>query len=106
MVIDMTTKFTPGPWEITRYDDENTTIQSTGPVHWIQPKHRPILPAAAITSGYSKGESEANAKLIAAAPDLLEAAQNLVNDMDKAESPERNYRQVNDLRKAITRATD
>ena len=47
----------------------------------------------------------ANARLIAAAPDLLEAAKALTSGMYAGHVPERKYKQVVALRKAISKAT-
>ena len=65
-------KHTPGPWTL------GGPIGS-GHLHGREPKfrvyaHRTLfLEVCADPDGYVRGENEANARLIAAAPDLLEA---------------------------------
>ena len=67
-------KHTPGPWKAKKwvgtdpYDDPDRPFVEVGNVHW-SPKN--WKPAAAI------GQT-ANARLIAAAPELLEALENLL----------------------------
>ena len=65
----MTTKFTPGPFSVAetrhKYD-----IVIRGP------KNEPI--ALVLIAGFSKKEGAANANLLAAAPDLLEALRGML----------------------------
>jgi hypothetical protein len=67
-------KHTPGPWKAKKwvgtdpYDDPDRPFVEVGNVHW-SPKN--WKPAAAI-------KQTANARLIAAAPELLEALENLL----------------------------
>ena len=58
----MNTKHTPAPWKIFRQDEDLIIINESS---------RPSI--ADITGGNGLEEDEANAKLIAAAPELLEA---------------------------------
>jgi hypothetical protein len=59
----METKHTPGPWIVKTYTPNHGCWN-----HWIQSKHGPS----------NTDEAEANARLIAAAPELLEALKELV----------------------------
>lgn len=61
----MTAKHTPGPWGIR---DENETFISIG-----AETHHSLVDTWAIDDGVSKEQMEANARLIAAAPELLDA---------------------------------
>jgi nicotinic acid phosphoribosyltransferase len=61
-------KHTPGPWEIN--PEDHTEILAR-----LKPKN-PYQSIIAETSGY-KADREGNAALIAAAPELLEALENL-----------------------------
>lgn len=67
---------TPGTWYAI-YNDERIAKQP----HWSVECHWPdtIAIAPFIRDAYKEGEAEANAKLIAAAPDLLEALERLVH---------------------------
>jgi len=58
-------KHTPGPWEIGDYDEElqAVRIRAGGFV--------PLTPAVALAAGLDKPRAYSNARLIAAAPDLL-----------------------------------
>ena len=74
------TKFTPGPWFATRddRDDELCFIsrcndKSPFPINWI----------ACCCTGIDQNEYEANAHLIAAAPDLYEALEGVSNVLDE-----------------------
>ena len=64
-------KHTPGPWSVaeTRHGYD-TVIRG--------PKSEPI--ALALIGGYSKKEGGANSLLVAAAPELLEALEDLVSE--------------------------
>lgn len=66
------TKHTPGPWE---FDGPHHNI-----IVWSSPNNR-------ICFMTSDGPTEANARLIAAAPDLLEALKNIVNSIEVHDHP-------------------
>jgi len=74
-------KHTQGPWEIraTRIDDNAFTSDIQAP-NQDNPSQSGSNPTVA-TTWYrpDDGEAEANARLIASAPDLLECLQNLVH---------------------------
>jgi len=63
----MTTKHTPGPWAINNPDHENFVTIGSSSV-------RNIADVWAINGDCTEDERDANACLIAAAPELLEAA--------------------------------
>ncbi|MCO2149841.1 hypothetical protein [Pseudomonas aeruginosa] len=62
-------KHTPGPWEIERYSDG--LIQIVGDVRIVSDDEENVT---TVVEAVSRGD-EANARLIAAAPELLEACQ-------------------------------
>jgi hypothetical protein len=78
----MDMKHTPGPWEFVKSykQDKNHwyavvfTAQHTG---------KPHTPRAAEAQGITKDECDANARLIAAAPDLLSALMLYVGEPDE-----------------------
>lgn len=59
-------KHTPGPWEVKKYETRTSVVGADG------------TKVLSITNQYFKGETEANARLIAAAPDLLEELENII----------------------------
>ncbi len=65
-----TTKHTPGPWKI----DENNEL----PLAVIQDHEEGQGICELETVSFDTDETQANARLIAAAPELLEACKNLV----------------------------
>jgi hypothetical protein len=65
----MNTQHTPGPWAVKHHEDTDTYSIYVAGRQWNS------WTVAAL--GYSK-EDEANARLIAAAPDLLEALQTML----------------------------
>ena len=68
-------KHTPGPWRVTEPNGKGNGIKIEGPGDW------PRLPEAWIGFLTRSEEQCANAYLIAAAPDLLEALE-MVRDAD------------------------
>lgn len=76
----METRFTPGPWMVTR-SDRRKTLCVISEDTWICGELQSDNPLAIPIV-----ESEANARLIAAAPDLYEALNELLfEDSDKPE---------------------
>ena len=93
---------TPGPWKVTTNLDywvervnfeggegEFKGIALCGDIHWPN-------------SNETQFEWEANARLIAAAPDLLEACKEFVRKCEAGEA--RSTRSYNEMRAAITKA--
>ena len=73
----MSAKHTPGPWSIS--PPMGTGIE---PWFWVSASRTLHLQVSACDDGYVLGENEANARLIAAAPELLEDGQKLLNCLD------------------------
>lgn len=71
----MSAKHTPGPW---RYSGPNS-----GEIFGWMGQKQDIPLVIAKVGGYWDGEQEANARLIAAAPDLLEAVEHALRLLDK-----------------------
>ena len=71
------------------------------------PKNEPI--ALVLIAGFSKKEGAANANLLAAAPDLLEALQNIVEywnqDQNEAAMADACWHAIHTARAAIAKAT-
>ncbi|EPM0008984.1 hypothetical protein N1H70_000057 [Pseudomonas aeruginosa] len=65
-------KHTPGPWEIERYSDG--LIQIVGNIHAVSEHEEHVT---TVVEEVTRGD-EANARLIAAAPDLLVSLENLM----------------------------
>jgi len=76
----MKTKYTPGPWEVkgSKIDSEYGTVATTE-------SHGASLEKDGRFGAYK--DYEANAKLIAAAPELLEALEYLVSLIDEGVNP-------------------
>ena len=68
----MNTKHTPGPWKVEQRFSGNRFIHSDN-------SQSPICRVAFVGMGIGVDESKANADLIAAAPELLEALENLLD---------------------------
>lgn len=83
---------TPGPWEHIQHGWDGSYIVGDDP----RVNHKRHI---ADVNLYHDG-SEANASLIAAAPDLLEALESLVN----SHAPGANFQAVNNARKVIAKA--
>lgn len=66
-----------GPWEMTEILDH----EGGPPVYRVQAKSTLFLTVAPCADGYVPGENEANARLIASAPALLEEVERLYEDI-------------------------
>lgn len=64
------TKFTPGPWKVGTYEDTGYSIDATHELNYIAQVHGGYEPT---------DECYANAKLIAAAPEMYDYLQNIAN---------------------------
>ncbi len=92
-------KHTPGPWRVGLADDTVVTTQDGDEIVLVQgdygdPTAWPVM--------------EANARLIAAAPELLEALQGLLQLVDELRADDPNWVLVPEViaaRAAITKAT-
>ena len=72
----MSTQHTPGPWKITKNDAYEE--------YWVQLEHYTVGPARIVFT-------KADAALIAAAPDLLEALKSILEDMDSEHGTDYDY---------------
>lgn len=75
----MTGEHTPGPWHLTQWDTLRDSVLIQSDREW----HIATLPMNSL-SGVPKEQRMPNAHLIAAAPDMYEALQNLENDDGKS----------------------
>ena len=83
-------KHTPGPWQWTQHFDPTISIYKDG------------FGQIARLYDSSAGTGKANARLIAAAPDLLDALQSIIEDIDSEFGTDCDY---NKARAAIAKAT-
>lgn len=104
----MNTKHTPGPWDIWTDREENEIYgraigaritaagdsRSIGSIHGLASNEEAI-----------RDEAAANAKLIAAAPELLAALEALLDQADLGEVDEETQPIVDQARAAIAKAT-
>ena len=67
-------KHTPGPWDRDPYNDNLIIVKGSNPYLYIIAEVDPVA-----SSEITDFEIEANARLIAAAPDLLEACKESLN---------------------------
>lgn len=89
-------KHTPGPW--------NATTQNG--VHWVDdPKGNPVVHWAGFDSSFSREQNEANARLIASAPDLLAALESLVSRCYHFGGSKGGKMDISQARAAIKKAT-
>jgi len=100
-------KHTPGPWKQSRFSPPSTLISIIGPPALHLPYGQPIC---SVRSGHGQPLLE-NAKLIEAAPELLEACQGLLTVLEATllvltrEDGENSCPEVTQARAAIARAT-
>lgn len=104
----MGTKYTPGPWEVTQIDCLGNEVVEYGnvrPVNRHMFGHETSLPIADFYL-WDMPEQKANALLIAAAPELLEALEMIVNEADSytARTGKPVYNWLDQARAAIAKA--
>lgn len=90
----METKYTEGKWEIIKKGVQLIVVKESAIISLVMPNHVGIK------------EAEANAKLIAAAPEMLEALQILIGDIDTAPIKLTTKEKLIIARKAIKKATE
>ena len=88
----MSTKFTPGPWEVN--DDR----------FWVRSSVTESVVATIEKDLHEKGEQQANAHLIAAAPELLAAAEFLLEWCPTCSVGSSGYARQEQLKAAIRKA--
>ena len=92
--------FTQGPFSVAETRHKYDTVIRG-------PKNEPI--ALVLIAGFSKKEGAANANLLAAAPDLLEALQNIAEywnqDQNEAAMADACWHTIHTARAAIAKAT-
>lgn len=103
----MTTKFTPGPWYVGTGTYEGRNIYSA--VSVTDDEGFTYQPVVATAEDDGINCWDANARLIAAAPDLLEALQNIAEywnqDQNEAAMADACWHAIHTARAAIARAT-
>jgi hypothetical protein len=92
----MTTQHTPGPWLYTQEGVDAFGI--------VKPDGYSIVHLAALHNSTSASELPANARLIAAAPDLLDALRGLIRDIGVS-AVYQDHPAYNAARAAIAKAT-
>lgn len=93
----MKPKHTPGPWIVSNIPDDR--IKN---FVWVIDPNSDLGICKVHTDGDTKDESEANARLIAAAPDLVSAAMRILELWDNNGNPAGAFQA---LRSAIEKAT-
>ena len=101
----METKFTPGPWRLNFGVDEGKPF----PEDWKQvsisskSEYGPVIVTIDFENwDVTKEQGQANARLIAAAPDLYEACKEFVRKVDCGEA--RSVRSYKQMKSAIAKA--
>ena len=95
-------KFTPGPWHVHPFRAQVDTFVWTD-AETLDPV--PVCALLWLTDRRSEGETEANAHLIAAAPELYAALEKLYNRLlDKLEWPEEYESELASARSALAKA--
>ena len=75
-----THKHTPGPWHMGAGNGEGSIFADNGRTR-LEIGGTTLYPIAQIGRGWNEAEDEANARLIAAAPEMLAALQSLTHPM-------------------------
>ena len=88
----MSAQHTPGPWWVRT--DAGIPLQIMGSATEKDPQYNPVTRRGTTFIAPASDEAMANARLIAAAPELLDALQNLENDDGKI--PEHAWKLVQD----------
>lgn len=79
----MSSKHTPGPWEVRTIDNSLGSVDTVGGVVTVAQAQE----VSVADRNLGSPERKANARLIAAAPDLLEALQSLVACITSTRGP-------------------
>lgn len=99
----MSAKHTPGPWVIEEWDSD---YGPTGDFSIFQSDEEEVrMPIASVQAAFNGKNTQANARLIAAAPDLLEAAMSLKDVCNRPSAARTRAEAWRALDKAIAKAT-
>ncbi len=99
----MKAKHTPGPWELEEWEFD---YGPTGDFSIYQSRSKtPRMPIACVQLPFNGKRTEANARLIAAAPELLEAAIELKDVCNRPSAARTRAEAWRKLDAAITKAT-
>lgn len=99
----MNTQHTPAPWHVGTGNGIGSIFPEFGRTR-LENGGTTLYPIAQVNQGWSVAEDEANARLIAAAPDLLAALRNVIASY-RANDPDSMANAVNDAEAAIAKAT-
>ena len=77
----MTTKSTRGPWHVGLGNGEGSIFADEGRMR-METGGTTLYPIATACRGWNEAEDESNARLIAAAPELLQALEEIVAEWD------------------------
>jgi hypothetical protein len=77
-------KHTNGPWHVGQGNGEGCVFSESGRMRMLL-GGMTLFPICKVQTGWDEGEDEANARLIASAPELLEAAQKLLSNLIETE---------------------
>ena len=94
-------RYTKGPWHVGIGNGEGSIFADEGRSR-LELGGTTLYPICQINSGWDEGEDAANARLIAASPDLLEAADDALADLEGYEFAAETIRK---LQAAIAKAT-
>lgn len=93
---------TPGPWHRGEGNGEGAIFAREGRMRFEAPGGTTLYPICSIVTGWKASEDEANARLIAAAPDMLAAGRAVVAAWERGDLAAA----VRSLNAAIARATE
>ena len=96
----MDIKHTPGPWAVFQNDSDEERLD----INSLHPSGKGAFFVAETIGGLADGEMEANARLIAAAPDLLQACEQAEHWLDHDDGSAEPAEMLRVLRAAIAKA--
>ena len=99
----MTNQHTPGPWHVGIGNGDGSIFPEVGRTR-LEDGGTTLYPIAQVNRGWNAVEDDANARLIAAAPDLLAALRNVIASY-RANDPDSMANAINDAEAAIAKAT-
>jgi hypothetical protein len=98
-------KFTPGPWVVGHSDPWSLENDRFGTFAWtgIKGKRGKVVAIAMTVGSHDKPEYQANARLIAAAPDLVEELRKVLEWATTERAPLRDA-EISSIRAALAKA--